>query len=218
MKKIAVVIAGCGHIDGAEIRESLFTLLHLSKQHLDYQVIAPNRPQHHVINHLTGQEAVGEQRNILVEAARIARGEIIALDQANANDYDAIIFPGGTGAAKNLFNLALVGPDYQIEPDVQQFANDFVHAKKPMGFICIMPMLIPHLFAEGALLTTGPSADIAAIAEAKGSYNQPAGPEEIVVDQDHKIVCTPAYMHDDARIEQVELAIGKLVGQIKKWL
>lgn len=218
MTKIAVVIAGCGHIDGAEIRESLFTLLHLSKQQLDYQVIAPNRPQHHVVNHLTGEEIEGEQRNILIESARIARGEIIALDQADPNGYDAIIFPGGTGAAKNLFNLALVGPDYEAEADILQFAKTFVEARKPMGFICIMPMLIPLLFPNGATLTTGALADVAAIAEAKGSRNQPAGPEDIVTDQAHKIVCTPAYMHDDARLEQVEIGVGKLVAQIKAWL
>ncbi len=218
MKKVAVVLSGCGHIDGAEIREGIFTLLHVSKCGLDCQVIAPNRPQYHVVNHLNNEEVPGETRNILLEAARIARGDVMALDQADPADYDAVIFPGGTGAAKNLFNLALVGDDYQIEPDVAAFAQSFVAARKPMGFICIMPMLIPHLFPAGALLTTGPLAEVGAIAASKGCRVQNVEPDKVVVDTDHRIVCTPAYMYDDARIEQVEQGVGLLVRQIADWL
>ena len=106
MKKVAVILAGCGVFDGAEIHESVLTLLQLERSGAQYQCMAPNIDQLHVVNHLTGEVTEGEQRNVLVEAARIARGEVIDLAQACADDYDALIIPGGFGAAKNLCDFA----------------------------------------------------------------------------------------------------------------
>jgi len=125
MKKIAVVLSGSGFLDGAEIQESVITMLALDRAGVSYQCMAPDMEQMHVVNHFTGEVAEGEQRNVLVEAARIARTKIIDIAQANPNDYDAVIFPGGYGAAKNLSNFAVKGATSLVQTDVLQFARAF---------------------------------------------------------------------------------------------
>jgi enhancing lycopene biosynthesis protein 2 len=139
--QIAVLLSGCGHLDGAEIREAVLTLLTLDQHGAKAHCIAPNAPQHHVVNHLKGQEAQGT-RNILEESARIARGEILDLAQAKVADYDALIMPGGFGVAKNHCSFAFNGADADVRPDVAAFLGGFFEARKPVGAICIAPALV----------------------------------------------------------------------------
>lgn len=192
--KVAVVLSGCGVFDGSEIHEAVITLLALSCAGVSYQCMAPNMMQAHVVNHLTGQVAEGESRNVLVEAARIARGNIIDIAGANSQDYAAVFFPGGFGAAKNLSDFAFKGSEAQIQPDVLRFAKAMAAANKPACYICIAPTMIPRIYGSGAKLTIGNDQNTAQAIEAMGGEPVDCPVQEIVIDPARKLVSTPAYM------------------------
>jgi enhancing lycopene biosynthesis protein 2 len=194
MANIAVVLAGCGVYDGAEIHEAVLTLLCLEQCGARYQCMAPNVEQMHVINHLTGEPSEGESRNVLVEAARIARGNVIDLATANANDYDALIVPGGFGAAKNLSNFAVAGAAMEVQADFLNFAQAMHRAGKPIGLICIAPVMAAAIFGEGTRCTIGDDADTAAAINAMGAQHVECPVTEARVDTEKKLVTTPAYM------------------------
>lgn len=192
--KVAVVLSGCGVFDGAEIHESVLTLLALSRLGIDVQCMAPNIDQAHVINHLKGEVAQGEKRNVLVESARIARGKIIDIASANPKEYAAVFFPGGFGAAKNLSNFAFEGAKCQVQKDVLHFAQAMAEMEKPACYICIAPAMIPRVYGKGAELTIGTDKDTAkAISDMGGAHIQ-CPVREFVVDKQRKLVSTPAYM------------------------
>jgi enhancing lycopene biosynthesis protein 2 len=208
-----VVLSGSGFLDGAEIQESVITMLALDRAGVSYQCMAPDMEQMHVVNHFTGEVAEGEQRNVLVEAARIARTKIIDIAQANPNDYDAVIFPGGYGAAKNLSNFAVKGATSLVQTDVLQFARAFAATGKPMGFICIAPAMIPHIYGADAKLTIGSDAETAAAINEMGGVHINCPVDDFVVDEERNLVSTPAYMLD-MRISEVATGIEKLVHKI----
>lgn len=192
-KKLAVVLSGCGVYDGAEIHESVLVLLRLSQLGIDYQCVAPNVNQMHVVNHVTGQE-MPETRNVLVESARIARGNVLDIAKANPADYDAVIFPGGFGAAKNLCNFAVKGAEMSLNADVAAFARAIQAARKPVGLICIAPAMAPLLFGEGTRCTIGNDADTAAAIRAMGGEHQECNVYQYAVDDSKNVISTPAYM------------------------
>lgn len=192
--KVAVVLSGCGVFDGSEIHEAVITLLALSCAGVSYQCMAPNINQAHVINHLTGQVAEGESRNVLVEAARIARGQVIDIATANSQDYAAVFFPGGFGAAKNLSDFAFNGSAMTVQADVLRFARAMATAGKPACYICIAPALIPRIYDQGALLTIGNDQATAQAIEEMGGEPVDCPVQEIVIDPTRKLVSTPAYM------------------------
>lgn len=213
MKKIAVVLSGSGFLDGAEIQESVITMLALDRGGMHYQCMAPDIEQMHVVNHLSGEVSEGESRNVLVEAARIARTQIIDIATANPNDYEAVIFPGGYGAAKNLSDFAVKGPASIVQEDVLHFARAFAATGKPMGFICIAPAMIPHIYGADAKLTIGSDEDTAAAINEMGGIHVSCPVEDFVVDEERNLVSTPAYMLD-MRISEVATGIEKLVHKI----
>ncbi len=192
--KVAVVLSGCGVFDGSEIHESVLTLLALSCAGVTYQCMAPNMAQTQVVNHLTGQIAEGESRNVLIEAARIARGDIIDIANADSHDYAAVFFPGGFGAAKNLSDFAFKGSACELQPDVLRFAKAMAAAHKPACYICIAPTLIPRIYGAGVKLTIGNDQDTAQTIEAMGGEHIDCPVQECVIDAGHKLVSTPAYM------------------------
>ena len=194
MANVAVVLAGCGVYDGAEINEAVLTLLSLEQQGADYQCFAPDKQQMHVINHLTGEPAEGESRNVLVEAARIARGNIKPLTEASAADYDALLVPGGFGAAKNLSNFAVAGADMDVDTGFLALARGFHAAGKPIGLICIAPVMSAAICGEGAACTIGNDAETAAAITAMGGEHLECPVSEARVDAGNKLVTTPAYM------------------------
>lgn len=208
-KKIAVMLAGCGVYDGSEIYEGTLTLLALDQAGVKYQCMAPNIDQMHVINHLTGEETA-EKRNVLVEAARLARGEIIDLAQARPDDYDALIFPGGFGAAKNLSTFAVDGSNMKINEQVAAFAKAIHERGKPVGLICISPTMVPLLFGEGTECTIGDNADVAGAIEAMGGKHVTCPVDSCHVDREKKVVTTPAYMLA-GRISEAAAGINQLV-------
>lgn len=212
MKKVAVILAGCGVYDGAEINEAVLTLLEILSQGATYQCMAPNIDQAHVINHLTGQE-MNETRNVLVEAARIARGNILDVATANPADYDALIMPGGFGVAKNISTFAFKGAGCSINEDVLNFAQKIRDAHKPIGLICIAPALAPLIFGEGVITTIGVDAGTAAEIENMGGVHQRCTLKDIVVDHANKYVSTPAYMLAENPLQAQE-GIRKLVAKV----
>lgn len=194
MAKVAVVLAGCGVYDGAEINEAVLSLLCLEQQGASYQCFAPDIEQMHVVNHLTGEPAEGESRNVLVEAARIARGNIKSLDEADAGAFDALLVPGGFGAAKNLSDFAVAGAAMQVQPDFLRVARAFHEAGKPIGLICIAPVMAAAICGEGTRCTIGNDADTAAAIDIMGGEHLECPVVEARVDAERKMVTTPAYM------------------------
>ncbi len=211
-KKIAVILSGCGVYDGAEIHESVITLLRLDQRGAEVQCFAPDIAQLHVINHLTGEE-MPESRNVLVESARIARGEVKDIGDANAEDFDALIVPGGFGAAKNLSNFALEGAGCSVNPQVLALAEAFAEAGKPVGLICISPALAAKIYGPGVICTIGTCTETAAALDKMGATHQECAVEDIVEDTARKLVSTPAYMLGK-NISEVASGINKLVDRV----
>jgi enhancing lycopene biosynthesis protein 2 len=213
MKKIAVVLAGCGVYDGAEIHEAVLTLLAIDKAGASYQCFAPDVSQHHTLNHITGKE-MPEKRNVLIESARIARGNIKPLNTFKANDYDAIIFPGGFGAAKNLCDWAVMGDNCTVNPDVEKAIKGMFEAGKPIGAMCIAPVILAKLF-KGSNFTTGNDPASGSFIQKMGNKYTPAGHGEVVVDKVRKLFTTPCYMLD-ATIGQVAEGTENIVKEMLK--
>jgi len=194
MARVGVVLSGCGYLDGAAIQEAVFTLLALDRAGAQVSCFAPDVDQLKVVNHLTGEEAK-ERRNVLVESARIARGKIADVAQAKAADLDALILPGGFGAALNLCDFAVNGPNCTVHPDVAALVKEVHAAGKPIGAICIAPALIAKVLGgEKVKVTIGTDAGVGQAIEAMGATHEACPVEQFVVDRQRKVVTTPAYM------------------------
>ncbi|HAZ54333.1 MAG TPA: isoprenoid biosynthesis protein ElbB [Franconibacter helveticus] len=212
MKKIGVVLSGCGVYDGSEIHEAVITLLAIARNDAQAVCFAPDKPQTDVINHLTG-EKMTESRNVLVEAARIARDEVRPLADARADELDALIVPGGFGAAKNLSTFATGGAECSIEPTLKALTQAMHVAGKPLGFICIAPAMLPKMLPAPLRLTIGTDIDTAEVIEEMGGEHVSCPADDIVVDEDNKVVTTPAYMVAK-RIDEAAAGIEKLVARV----
>lgn len=215
MKKFAVILSGCGVFDGAEIHEAILTLLAIAQQGASYEIFAPDVNQHHVVNHLTGKE-MPEKRNVLVESARIARGKISPLSRFDAHDFDAIIFPGGFGAAKNLSTVAFDGPNAKVNPDVEAAVRAMYQAGKPIGALCIAPAIIARIL-ENVEVTIGNDPGTASTIEKMGGKHIKATHGEVVVDKKNKVFTTPCYMLD-ATIVQIYEGVSNVVKEMLKYI
>ena len=213
-KKIGVLLSGCGVMDGSEIHEATLTLYFLDKQGAESVCMAPDKDQLDVVNHKTSA-STAEKRNILLEAARIARGKIVDVKAVQADDIDAIIIPGGFGAAKNLCTFAKDGPDCQVDEDVARLLQELHRRKKPIGALCIAPALIARLFGkeQSVELTIGTDPGTASAMEKMGAKHIKAKVDEIVVDGKNKIVTTPCYMMAQS-IKEVGVGAEKMVAKI----
>ena len=213
--KVGVLLSGSGVQDGSEIHESVLTALFLEKSRAEIVFMAPNIDQMHVMNHYNGQE-MDEFRNVLVESARIARGNIKDLAEIRGEDLDALIIPGGLGVAKNLSDYAMSRSECSINPDVYRLVVEMLISKKPIGAICIAPAMMSKILFEQSLsanLTVGSDATTSKDIEAMGSQHQNCSTREVVIDVKNKIVSTPAYM-DAKSISEVAEGIEKLVNEI----
>jgi enhancing lycopene biosynthesis protein 2 len=215
-KKIGVLLAGCGVKDGSEIHEATLTLYFLDKQGAEIVCMAPNKEQMDVVNHLTGT-VTSEKRNAMVEAARIARGNIQDVKNVKAADIDAIIVPGGFGSAKNLCTFGVDGTNCKVDEDAARLLKEMHRAKKPIGALCIAPALIAKIFGGEAApeITIGTDADTAAAMEKMGAKHKSARVDEIVVDGRNRIVTTPCYMLAQS-IKDVGAGAEKLVAEVMK--
>ncbi|MCB5310003.1 isoprenoid biosynthesis glyoxalase ElbB [Yersinia massiliensis] len=212
MKTVGVVLSGCGVFDGAEIHESVLTLLALDRAGARVLCFAPDKPQLHVINHVTGEE-IAEQRNALVESARIARGQVAPLSSADSTQLDALIVPGGFGAAKNLSDFAIKGSECAIDPDLAKLVQSMHKSGKPIGFMCISPVMLPKLLGKPIRLTIGNDPDTIDAIEIMGGEHVVCPVEDVVIDIDNKVVTTPAYMLAES-ISDAAKGIDKLVTKV----
>jgi len=219
-KKIGVVLSGCGVYDGAEIHEAVITLLAIDRAGAEAVCMAPDVDQMHVINHLTGQEMPGEKRNVLVEAARITRGNIKDISTVKAEDLDALFFPGGFGAAKNLSDFAVKGEGCTVHPEVTRLIREFKDKKKPQGVACIAPTIMAKVYENEAVrptLTIGNDKDVGGKIEKMGSRHQACDVRDVVLDRENRIVSTPAYMlgqNISEVADGIEKSINELVAMI----
>ena len=215
-KKVAVVLCGSGRSDGSEITEAVSTIVHLSRHGAAYKCFAPDSPQTDVINHATGKPMPGTQtRNMMVEAARISRGEISPLTSLFAAEFDMVVFPGGNGLAKNLCDFATRGSECTVIPDVERVIREFHTAKKGIGLICIAPVLAARVLGArmngpGCKVTIGTSDEVAGKIAEMGSTNVPKGVSEAYLDDKNRVYSTPAYMCD-AKPHEVFEGIGRLI-------
>lgn len=196
-KNIGVILSGCGVYDGAEIHEAVITLLALDRAKMNTIIMAPNMPQKHVINHLTGEVAEGETRNVLVESARIARGEIKDIKDVKPENLDGLVIPGGFGAAKNLSTFADDGMDCQVHRDVRLLVKTVIVQMKPVAALCIAPVILAKILGDEAMsheLTIGNDRDVYQTLQMMGSTHKECAVDRVVVDTHNKLVTTPAYM------------------------
>lgn len=213
MKKIAVILSGCGVSDGSEIHEATLALLAIRKAGCDYSVFAPDNEQTEVVNHYTGA-IVREKRNILVESARIARRQALPLTALDLEKFDAIVLPGGFGAAKNLSDFAYTGENYSVIPELEKVLLKANELKKPVGAMCISPVLLAKVF-KGCKITLGAAGDASDAVEKNGAKHVVTTHGETVVDEKYKLVSTPGYMLD-ATIEQIAEGADNLVKELLK--
>ena len=198
--KVAVILSGCGYLDGAEIRESVLTLLYLEQEGMEYALFAPDIEQHHVVNHLSG-EAVPHKRNVLLESARIARGDIHPLTSLDSKDFDALILPGGFGVAKQCSDIAFKGKDACVRQDMAQIIMAFFSANKPIGAMCIAPAMVVSALTSKARVTVTLGKDTEGLIEGLGGIHQNASTCEIVIDPQYPIISCAAYMQESPLLE-----------------
>jgi enhancing lycopene biosynthesis protein 2 len=213
MKKFAVVLAGSGVFDGAEIHEATLTLYAIMKYGASYEIFAPDIPQHHVINHITGEE-MDEKRNVLIESARIARGAIKDLKEYRAADFDGLVFPGGFGVAKNLSTVAFHGPDANVNEDVVRAVKETKDAGKPIGALCIAPAMMAKIF-EDATVTIGQDPGTIEAIEKMGGTHVSTTHGDVVYDDNLNLFSTPCYMLD-ANILQIAEGADNIVSAMLK--
>ena len=213
MKKFAVVLAGSGVFDGAEIHEATLTLYAIMKNGASYEIFAPDIPQHHVVNHITGEE-MDEVRNVLVESARIARGAIKDLKEYRAADFDGLVFPGGFGVAKNLSTVAFHGPDARVNDDVVRAVKETKDAGIPIGALCIAPAMMAKIF-EDATVTIGQDPGTIEAIEKMGGTHISTTHGDVVYDDKLNLFSTPCYMLD-ANILQIADGAENIISAMLK--
>lgn len=217
MRRIGVMLSGCGVYDGAEIHEAVIALLSIDKAGAEAVMMAPNVPQMHTMDHQSG-EVAAENRNVLTESARIARGNIQDVKEVTADTLDALILPGGFGAAKNLCTFATEGANCSINEDVQRLMLEMLNAGKPIGVACIAPAVMARALKDSGMqvkLTIGSDPDTAQALEAMGAQHVDCPVDDVVVDWDYRVVSTPAYMLA-TKISEVETGLDKLVQEVIK--
>lgn len=213
MKKFAVILCGCGTLDGSEIHESVMTLLAIDRNGGEYQIFAPDDWQYHVVNHVTGQP-MEEKRNMLLETARIARGNVKPIEQCNVADFDAVVFPGGNGSAKNLFTYALEGQNCTVREDVAKVIRAFHAAGKPVGALCIAPVMIAKVLGD-VTVTVGSDSGTIHNVETFGTKHKVTVQKEVCIDEANKVFTTPCYMLP-ARIGDIADCADNLVKEMLK--
>ena len=212
MPKVGLVLSGCGVNDGSEIHEAVITMLELDKAGAEMVLMAPNIDQLHIINHATGEE-MDDSRNVLIESARISRGNIEDIACVTSDNLDALIFPGGFGVSKNLSDYAMSGMECSVNPDVLRLSREVHNDQKPIGVICIAPAIMAKILAGDTELTIGFDEQTAADIDAMGAKHVLCAVDEIVIDKEKKVVSTPAYMEAKS-IKEAASGIEKLVAEI----
>lgn len=214
MKRFAVVLSGCGHKDGAEITESVSTLINLSELGITYNCYAPDM-EADAVNHSTDKPS--GKRNVLEESSRIARGDIKPLKELVTENYDAVIFPGGFGAALHLCSWAKNGSNCEVHPEAKRVVESFHEQSKPIGAFCIAPTLIAKVLGDSEVtLTIGNAADVASEIEKTGAHHVDCAVDDFVTDRENKVVTSPAYMYGEAKPHEVFKGIRKAIHELSE--
>ena len=208
MKKFAIIISGCGNLDGAEIHETLMTMLAIDKRGYEYEMFAPDIEQYHVINHIT-KKVMSEKRNVMIEAARIARGNIKDINKFSIKNFDAVVFPGGYGVAKNLFSYALDGVHAKVLPQIEKIIKDTHASGKPIGALCISSVLIAKILGN-ITVTIGQNQTTADDINKMGANHINAMQTDVVSDRINKIFTTLCYMLD-ASVSDIAEGVDNLI-------
>nr|WP_298414902.1 isoprenoid biosynthesis glyoxalase ElbB [uncultured Halomonas sp.] len=216
-KQVAIILSGCGFRDGSEIYETTLTLLRLDQLGIAYRCFAPDQDQPQVIDHASGEQCKEDVRNMMVESARLARGEIESLEALDPEDFDAVILPGGQGVAKNLSNFAEAGADMTVLPLLRDKIVEFYEAEKPIGLMCYSSLLAPRLLDVTIPVTVGHNAKIAGAISSMGGLHKTCSADDVVLDREHRIVTTPAFMTAKG-IAEAALGISKLVDRIDEMM
>lgn len=216
-KQVAVILSGCGIHDGSEVHETTLALLRLDQLGIGYRCFAPDIEQRQVINHLTGEEVEGETRNVLVESARLASGAIDSLEALDPDAFDGVVLPGGFGITKNLSDFAEAGAEMTILPLLRDKLVPFHEAGKPLGLMCFAPVLIPRLLGGAIPVTVGRNASVAGAISSMGGLHKSCAVDDVVVDREHRVVTTPAYMLGE-RISEIAQGIFKLVDKLDEMM
>lgn len=215
-KKVLVLLAGCGAKDGAEIHESVLTLLAIDKEGAEYQCASLNKNQKHVLNFIDDSE-INQERNIMIESARIARGDVLDVTQLSMKDYDALVLPGGFGVAKNFCDFAFKGTEASVEPEIKKVIQEAYELKKPIGAICISPALVALALAEknpNIKLTLGTDEGTNGKLETIGVKSEACLTTAFIRDDENRIASSPAYMHGNSRISELEQGISGVVKSV----
>lgn len=221
MAKVALILSGCGVYDGSEIHETVLTMYYLNRVGIDVECLAPEMNQFHVIDHNTQQE-LSISRSVRVEAARIARGPVGNLAESDPANFDAVVLPGGFGAAKNLCNFAFKGVEAEVQADLKLFLSNAFELRKPIGAMCIAPVILALisdlLKSESKLrLTIGSDTGVGDAIDSLGCENVICSVDEICVDEKNLVITTPAYMLGQT-ISEVGTGIEKFVQQLRSWI
>ena len=208
-KTAAIILSGCGVYDGSEIHEAVITLLNLQRRNVRVRFFAPDIAQNGTVNHLDGTPQ--QARNVLAESARIARGDIAPLSEFSADDFDMLLFPGGFGAAKNLSDFAAKGADMSVLPQVDSAVKSMLAAGKPLGFVCIAPVIAAKSVGGGVKLTIGNDAQTAAAVEKLGAKHVECPADGFVADKEKNVFSTPAYMLAN-NTAAIDAGVGAMVG------
>lgn len=214
--KFAIILSGCGRFDGTETKEAVLTLLAIDKAKAEYQCFAPDKLQTDVIDHLTGKVMPGHTRHMLQEAARIPHEPVLPIQAFNAAEFDALVFPGGFGAAKNLSTFAQEGEKAMVLPEVSALIKAMQADHKPIGFICIAPTMIPLFYPKGVKMTIGDDPDTAQVCTRMGAEHVNCDARNIIADEQHHVVSTPAYMKAQ-KVDEAAEGIEKLIQQLSRW-
>lgn len=219
MKKAAVILAGCGAKDGSEIHESTLALYALAKEGFEYSIFAPNREQYDVVNAIT-DETDETPRNLMTEAARIARGQISSISELNPQDFDILVIPGGFGMAKNIFTLAYEGLDFSVDSEVEEIIKNFHSNGKPIGAMCISPTMIAKVLGSSKVkVTLGAESDLSTGLAAKtGAIVVSCERDDVTIDAENKVVTTPAYMYGDSTIASIGKGAEKMIIELNNIL
>ena len=216
--KVAVILSGCGYLDGAEIRESVLTLLYLDEIGAKVEIFAPSGLQYEVVNH-SSTAPQDDNRSVIDEAARIARGKITMLDELHVEDFDALIIPGGFGVAKNFSDIAFKGAEAKVNDEIAGIIRGFYNAGKPIGAICIAPVLVAAtLRGLGIKFTIGDDKFFASLINGFGNIHHNCATNEIIIDEEHKIVSCSAYMRDNSELKDVAIGIKKVVTSVAEMI
>ncbi|PRP68511.1 isoprenoid biosynthesis protein ElbB [Chromobacterium amazonense] len=216
MAKVAVILSGCGVYDGSEINEVVISLLALEENGIEYKCFAPKIDQFHVVNHISG-DVIEQRRNVLIESARIVRGNISDIEEINISEFDGIFIPGGFGVAKNLSNFASAGDSFEVNSLVSDTIKQFYQREKVIVALCISPVVIAKLIGNGVNLTIGTDLATANVINKVGGEHVKCNVEDICYDTNHKVLTTPCYMLGNNLVE-IKNGIYKLVAKLKNIL